>query len=62
MTEMRKVYSRTNTFRKDMVAGFCPVCMHGTIFKLIGEPAVDADTGVGAVRIQELAHFLNSSL
>ena len=36
-TEMKKVYSRTKTFREDMVAGFCPGCMHGTVFKLIGE-------------------------
>ena len=35
--EMKKVYSRTKTFRSDMVAGFCPGCMHGTVFKLIGE-------------------------
>lgn len=37
MGEMEKIYSRTKTFREDMVAGFCPGCMHGTIFKLIGE-------------------------
>ena len=34
---MEKVYSRTKTFQKEMVSGFCPGCMHGTVFKLIGE-------------------------
>lgn len=34
---MEKVYARTKTFQKEMVSGFCPGCMHGTIFKLIGE-------------------------
>ena len=34
---MEKVYARTKTFPKEMVSGFCPGCMHGTVFKLIGE-------------------------
>jgi len=34
---MEKVYARTKTFKKEMVSGFCPGCMHGTVFKLIGE-------------------------
>ena len=34
---MEAIYSRTKGIRADMVAGFCPGCMHGTIFKLIGE-------------------------
>ena len=34
---MEKVYGRTKGVRDDMVVGFCPGCMHGTIFKLIGE-------------------------
>lgn len=34
---MQKVYSRTTTIQPDMVSGFCPGCMHGTVFKLIGE-------------------------
>lgn len=34
---MEKVYTRTNTFHEEMVSGFCPGCMHGTIFKMIGE-------------------------
>lgn len=38
---MEKVYSRTETLRKDMVSGFCPGCMHGTVFKLIGEVVED---------------------
>lgn len=34
---MEKVYRRTAGIRDDMVSGFCPGCMHGTIFKIIGE-------------------------
>ena len=34
---MEKLYGRTKGIRDDMVVGFCPGCMHGTIFKLIGE-------------------------
>ena len=34
---MEKVSGRTKGVRDDMVVGFCPGCMHGTIFKLIGE-------------------------
>ena len=34
---MEKVYARTKTFQEEMVSGFCPGCMHGTVFKLIGE-------------------------
>ena len=34
---MEKVYARTKGIRSDMVAGFCPGCMHGTVIKLIGE-------------------------
>ena len=34
---MEKVYARTKTFQKEMVSVFCPGCMHGTVFKLIGE-------------------------
>ncbi len=34
---MEKVYARTKTFQKEMVSGFCPGCMHGTVFMLIGE-------------------------
>ena len=34
---MEKIYGRTKGIRDDMVVGFCPGCMHGTIFKLIGE-------------------------
>lgn len=30
-------YRRTKGIREDMVSGFCPGCMHGTVFKLIGE-------------------------
>lgn len=33
----KQVYSRTTTLRDDMVSGFCPGCMHGTVYKLIGE-------------------------
>ena len=41
---MEKVYARTKTFQKEMVSGFCPGCMHGTVFKLIGE--VMAELGI----------------
>ena len=34
---MEKVYARTKTVQKEIVSGFCPGCMHGTVFKLIGE-------------------------
>ncbi len=34
---MQKVYKRTDTIQQDKVSGFCPGCMHGTAFKLIGE-------------------------
>lgn len=33
----KKVYARTKGIRAGMVSGFCPGCMHGTVFKLIGE-------------------------
>ena len=38
---MEKVYARTNAIKKDMVSGFCPGCMHGTVHKLIGEVLED---------------------
>ena len=34
---MEKIYSRTKTIQEDKVSGFCPGCMHSTLFKLIGE-------------------------
>ena len=34
---MEKVYARTKGIQPDMVDGFCPGCMHSTLFKLIGE-------------------------
>lgn len=34
---MEKIYTRTKTIQDDKVSGFCPGCMHSTIFKLIGE-------------------------
>ena len=34
---MEKVYRRTKMIQEKMVVGFCPGCMHGTVFKLIGE-------------------------
>ena len=40
---MKKVYKRTDTFRRDMTVGFCPGCMHGTVFKLIGEVLEELD-------------------
>ena len=40
---MDKVYARTGAIKKDMVSGFCPGCMHGTVHKLIGEVLEDLD-------------------
>lgn len=34
---MEKVYHRTSGIQEGMSSGFCPGCMHGTAFKLIGE-------------------------
>jgi len=34
---MEKIYKRTSGIQKGMVSGFCPGCMHGTTFKLIGD-------------------------
>ena len=34
---MEKIYARTNGLRQDIVSGFCPGCMQGTVIKLIGE-------------------------
>ena len=34
---MKQVYRRTAALQETMVSGFCPGCMHGTVFKLIGE-------------------------
>ena len=38
---MEKVYARTKGIQPDMVDGFCPGCMHSTLFKLIGEVLED---------------------
>lgn len=40
---MEKIYKRTSGIRDDMVSGFCPGCMHGTTFKLIGEVLEELD-------------------
>lgn len=37
------VYKRTSTIQPDMVSGFCPGCMHSTVFKLLGEAMEDLD-------------------
>ena len=34
---MEKIYTRTKMLNNDVVSGFCPGCMHSTLFKLIGE-------------------------
>ena len=34
---MDKIYRRTTGIQPDMISGFCPGCMHGTVMKLIGE-------------------------
>lgn len=40
---MEKVYTRTKGIQPDMVDGFCPGCMHSTLFKLIGEVLEEMD-------------------
>lgn len=40
---MEKVYSHTVGLRDDMVSGFCPGCMHGTVVKLISEVLEEMD-------------------
>ena len=40
---MEKVYARTKGIQPDMVDGFCPGCMHSTLFKLIGEVLEELD-------------------
>ena len=40
---MEKIYSRTKTIQEDKVSGFCPGCMHSTLFKLIGEVLEEMD-------------------
>lgn len=49
---MEKVYSRTSCIRSDMVSGFCPGCMHGTIFKLIGETLEELGIRSRAANVQ----------
>ncbi len=39
----KKVYTRTKGIQPDMVDGFCPGCMHSTLFKLIGEVLEEMD-------------------
>jgi 2-oxoglutarate ferredoxin oxidoreductase subunit beta len=34
---LEKIYARTEGIRSDLVSGFCPGCMHGTVIKLTGE-------------------------
>ena len=40
---MEKVYARTKGIQPDMVDGFCPGCMHSTLFMLIGEVLEEMD-------------------
>ena len=40
---MEKVYTRTKGIQPDIVDGFCPGCMHSTLFKLIGEVLEEMD-------------------
>ena len=40
---MEKVYSRTNGIVPEMVSGFCPGCMHGSVVKLVGEALEELD-------------------
>ena len=45
---MEKVYTRTKGIQPDMVDGFCPGCMHSTLFKLIGEVLEEMDIRSGS--------------
>ena len=49
---MEKVYTRTKGIQPDMVDGFCPGCMHSTLFKLIGEVLEEMDVDVERLRPQ----------
>ena len=49
---MEKVYARTKGIQPDMVDGFCPGCMHSTLFKLIGEVLEEMDVDVERLRPQ----------
>ena len=49
---MEQVYKRTKGIRDDMVSGFCPGCMHGTVFKLIGEVLEELDILEKTVTVQ----------
>ena len=49
---MEKIYSRTKTIQEDKVSGFCPGCMHSTLFKLIGEVLEEMDVDVERLRPQ----------
>ena len=40
---MEKIYKRTVGLRPEIVSGFCPGCMHGTVMKLIGEVLEELD-------------------
>ena len=40
---MELLYKRTKTIQEDKVSGFCPVCMHSTVIKLIGEVLEELD-------------------
>lgn len=42
---MEKVYARTGLIQKDMTVSFCPGCMHGTAFKLVGEALEELGVG-----------------
>ena len=33
----KKVYEKTLGVMPDVISGFCPGCMHGTVHKLVGE-------------------------
>ena len=49
---MEQVYKRTKGIRDDMVSGFCPGCIHGTVFKLIGEVLEELDILEKTVTVQ----------
>ena len=48
---MEKVYSRTKGIVADMVSGFCPGCMHGTVVKLVCEALEELNLQDRAVNV-----------
>ena len=59
---MEQVYKRTKGIRDDMVSGFCPGCIHGTVFKLIGEVLEELDILEKTVTVQGAVSYTHLTL